>query len=230
MPTTRVKLEIAAAVLVLAGAAFGHSVWLQEHDDKVKAQADIAAAKKAFDQLAADRHDHEQADKARDDATAKQLEAMQKLAAQVQTPAQIAAWIPKQLPGVPQPITINVPAATAQNPHPDAIASIPQADLPALRDSIEKCREDSVRLSACQGNLSSRVAEIKMADGQIEQLKKENGDLQTELKGGTFWQRTKRIAKVGACAAAGGAGGSFAGKEKGAAIGAIAGAVACSVF
>src|SRR5262245_57606673 len=93
MLTTRIKLELAAAVLALAGAAFGHSVWLAEHDDKLRAQAEIAAAKKAFEQLAAGRHDHEQADKARDDATAKQIEAMQKLAAQVQTPAQIAAWI-----------------------------------------------------------------------------------------------------------------------------------------
>lgn len=205
MLATRAKVELAAGILFLASAAFGHAIWLQEHDDKLKAQADIAAAQKAFDQLAADRRDHEAADKARDDATAKQIEAMQKLAAQVQTPAQIASWIPKQL-GVPQPITITVPQATAQNPHPDATASIPQADLPALRDSIEKCKEDSVRLSTCQQNLASREAEIKIADEQIEQLKKENGDLQVELKGGTFWKRAKRAGKWLAIGAAAGAG------------------------
>ena len=182
------------SVGLLAGGWFLGSQWLQEHDDKLKAQADAVASKKVFDQLAADRRDHEEADKARDDATAKQIEAMQKLAAQVQTPAQIAAWIPKQLAG-PQPITITVPPATPQDPHPDAIASIPQASLPALRDSIEKCKEDSVRLQTCQQNLASRDAEIKLADAQIEQLKKQNGDLKTELKGGTFWKRTKRAAK-----------------------------------
>lgn len=191
----RTKLEIAAGILAIGGAAFGHSIWLAEHDDRLKAQAEIAAAQKAFDQIAADRRDHEQADKARDDASAKQIEAMQKLASQIQTPAQIAAWIPKQIPGIPQPITISVPPATPQNPQPDAIASIPQADLPTLRDSIEKCREDSVRLTTCQQDKASRDAQIKMADAQIEQLKNEKSSLQTELKGGTFWTRTKRAGK-----------------------------------
>jgi hypothetical protein len=195
MITSRAKLEIAAGVIALAGIAFGHTIWLQEHDDRLKAQAEIAAAKKAFDQLAGDRRDHEQADKARDDASAKQIDAMQKMASQIQTPAQLAAWIPKQIPGTPQPITITIPPATSQNPKPDAIASIPQVDLPVLKDNIENCRENSVRLTTCQQDKASRDAQIKMADAQIEALKNENSGLQTELKGGTFWTRTKRAAK-----------------------------------
>jgi chemotaxis protein histidine kinase CheA len=195
MMDTRAKVEIGCGILFLASAAFGYSIWLQEHDDKIKAQASIAAAQKAFDQLAADRQSHEAADKARDDATAKQVEAMEKVAAQIQTPAQIAAWIPKQVPGTPQPITITVPPATSQNPTPDATASIPQADLPVLRDKIEKCLEDSLQLSTCRQDKASRDQQIKIANDQIEQLKKQNSGLQTELKGGTFWTRTKRAAK-----------------------------------
>jgi Skp family chaperone for outer membrane proteins len=195
MMDTRAKVEIACGVLVLALSLFGFRIWLEEHDDKLKAQADIAAAQKAFDQLAADRQSHEAADKARDDASAKQIDAMQKLASQIQTPAQIAAWLPKQVPGIPQPVTITIPPATAQNPQPDAIASIPQVDLPTLRNAVEKCQENSLRLSTCQQDLASRDAQMKLANTQIEQLKNEKSALQTELKGGTFWTRTKRAAK-----------------------------------
>ena len=205
MMDTRAKVEIACGILVLTLSLFGFRIWLEEHDDKLKAQADIAAAQKAFDQLASDRQSHEAADKARDDATAKQIDAMQKIASQIQTPAQIAKWLPQQLPGVPQPITITVPPATAQNPQPDAIASIPQVDLPTLRDSVEKCREDSLKLSTCQSDKASRDAQIKAADAQIEQLKTEKGALQTELKGGTFFTRVKRAGKwllIGAAAGA----------------------------
>jgi hypothetical protein len=208
MLTLRAKLEVAAGALVIAGVIFGHSIWLAEHDEKLRAQAEIAAAKRAFDQLAVDRRSHEDADRARDEATAKQLQAMQKLAAQVQTPAQIASWIPKQL-SVPQPITIAVPTPTAQDPHPNAVASIPQVDLPALRDAIENCKETALRLSRCAQDLASRDAQIKMADAQIEELKKGNQALETELKGGTFWRRAKKTLKVAACAGAGGPAGQW---------------------
>jgi len=191
----RAKVELACGILFLVSGLFGFRIWLEEHDDKMKAQASIAAAQKAFDQLAADRQTHEAADKARDDAAAKQIEAMQKLASQIQTPAQIAKWLPQQLPGVPQPITITVPPATSQNPQPDATASIPQVDLPILRDAVEKCREDSLKLSTCRSDLASRDAQMKMANAQIDQLKNEKSALQTELKGGTFFTRVKRAGK-----------------------------------
>jgi len=191
----RAKLEILAGVLAVAGAAFGFTTWLQEHDDRIRALSEVAAAKQVYDQAEQSRKQHEDADRLRDAETAKQLDAMQKLAAQIQTPQQIAAWLPKQFPAMPQPLTITVPPATAQNPRPDAIASIPQADLPALRDAVEKCREDSVKVTSCQADLSSRIAQMKLADTQIDALKNENTSLRTELKGGTFWSRTKRAGK-----------------------------------
>ena len=226
----RTKIEVAIAAVVLFAGLFGFRIWLQEHDAGLQAKAELTAEKKAFDALSADRKSHDAADQARDAAATKQLEAMATAAAKVQTPAEIAAWIPKQIPGLPQPITITVPPATRENPTPDATASIPQADLPALRDAVEKCGESSVRLSACQADLSSRTAEMAIADKQIKALEAEVGTLQTEAKGGTFWKRAKKTLKVAACATAGGAGGSFAAKEKGAAIGAAAGALGCSLF
>lgn len=193
--TLRAKLEIAAGVLALAGAAFGFTTWLQEHDDRLRAQADAAAAKKVFDQAADQMKQHADADRARDEATAKQLEAMQKLASQIQTPAQIAAWIPKQLPAVPQPITVTIPPGTAQDPSPAAIAAIPQADLPVLRDYIEKCREDSLKLSTCEADKASKAEQLRLAGEQLSAVERQRDAYKAAAAGGTFWTRTKRAAK-----------------------------------
>ena len=204
MMLTRAKLAIFAAMLLIISAAFGR-ILLEEHDDKLRAQEHAAAAKKDFDKAADLMKQHQDADQARDEATAKQLEAMQKLAAQIQTPAQIAAWIPKQIPGTPQPITISVPPATTQNPTPDAIASIPQVDLPVLRDYVEKCREDSLKLSTCDQNLASQKEQLRLAGEQLSAVERERDAYKTAMKGGTFWSRTKRAGKwlfVGAVAGA----------------------------
>jgi hypothetical protein len=195
MMLLRTKLEIAAGALFVAGSAFGFTSWLGEHDDRLRAQAEASAAKKDFDKAADLMKQHADADKARDDATAKQLEAMQKLAAQIQTPAQIAAWLPKQVPGLPQPITISVPPSTAQNPKPDAQASIPQADLPVLRDVVENCRENSVKLSTCQADQASKQEQLRLAGEQLSAVERERDAYKTALKGGTFWTRTKRAGK-----------------------------------
>ena len=202
----RTKLEIAAGALALAGAAFGATTWLQEHDDRLRAQSDAAAAKKVFDQAADQMKLHIDADKARDEATAKQLDAMQKLAAQIQTPAQIAAWLPKQVPGLPQPITLTLPPATAQNPQPDAQASIPQADLPVLRDVVENCRENSVKLSTCQADQASKQEQLRIAGEQLSAVERERDAYKAAANGGTFWLRAKRAGKwlvVGAAVGAG---------------------------
>lgn len=202
----RTKLEIAAVVLVLAGGLFGFRIWLEEHDDRLRAQADAAAAKKVFDQAADQMKQHQDADRARDEATAKQLEAMQKLAAQIQTPAQIAAWLPKQVQ-VPQAIELKIPPATPQDPTPAAIAAIPQADLPVLKDFVEKCREDAVRLSNCQTDQASKQEQLRLAGEQLSAVERERDAYKAAAAGGTFWTRTKRAAKylaIGAAAAAAG--------------------------
>jgi len=202
----RTKLEIAAGVLAFAIAAFGFTTWLQEHDDRLRAQSDAAAAKKVFDQAADQMKQHADADRARDEATAKQLDAMQKLAAQIQTPAQIAAWLPKQVTGLPQPITVTIPPATPQNPAPDAIAAIPQADLLTLRDSVEQCREGAVKLSNCEADRISKQEQLRLAGEQLSAVERERDTWKAAAKGGTFWLRTRRAAKWLAIGAAVGAG------------------------
>jgi hypothetical protein len=107
---------------------------------------------------------------------------------------------------LPQPITVSIPPATVENPHPAALATIPEVDLPALRDTVATCQQNAIAVSACVQDRASRDAQLKMADAQIEALKKQTGALETELRGGTFWRRTKRAAKwLGIGAAAGSA-------------------------
>jgi hypothetical protein len=198
------KVSLAGGVVLLIAAGFGFTAWLQEHDDKLKAQSTVEAQKQVIDAASEQMRQHQEADKARDEATAKQLDAMQEIAAKAKTPQQIAQWIPQQIP-MPQPITVNIPPATAENPKPNAIASIPQVDLPILRDRLEKCNEDAVKITTCQADLKSRDDQLKSAGDKLAGVEKERDGYKAAANGGTFWLRVKRAGKWLAIGAVGGA-------------------------
>lgn len=191
----RAKLEIAAVLLALAGAGFGFRIWLQEHDDKLRAQASIAAAEKSADQAAAQIKQLQDADKERDAATTEALAKVSANAAAQKTPQQIVKWIPEQIPGLPQPIESVIPPATPQNPAPAALFTVPQADLDALRDQVSTCQKDALALSGAQQDLTSCQAQAKLAAQQLAASEQERDAYKMELKGGTFWTRTKRAGK-----------------------------------
>jgi hypothetical protein len=128
---------------------------------------------------------------------------MQQAAAKIQTPQQIAQWIPPQL-ATPAPITVDVPPATAANPAPDAIATIPQQDLPMLRNEIESCKECAVKLVTAQQDLVSKDQELKLAGAQLSATQRERDAALTAAKGGSLWRRAQRNARwltAGAAAA-----------------------------
>jgi flagellar biosynthesis chaperone FliJ len=193
--TLRAKLEIAAVLLALAGAGFGFRTWLQEHDDKLRAQASIAAAEKSSDQAAAQIKQLVDADKERDANNAAAMAKVAAAAAAQKTPQQIVKWIPEQIPGLPQPIQSAIPAATPENPNPAAEFTVPQADLDALRDQIATCQKDVLALPGAQQDLTSCQAQAKLAGQQLAAAEQERDAYKMELKGGTFWSRAKRGAK-----------------------------------
>jgi hypothetical protein len=133
----------------------------------------------------------ETAQKQRDAETQATLASMQRAAAKIQTPQQIASWIPPQL-ATPAPITVDVPPATASSPAPDAIARIPQQDLPVLRNEIESCKECSVKLAAAQMNLDGKDQQLKLAGAQLSATQRERDAAITAAKGGSFWRRAQR--------------------------------------
>lgn len=187
---------LAAAAALLAVSGYLGSSWLAAHDAQVKLAATLDAQKTVIDQAQRDRDAHAAADKARDAQTAATIASMQKALEKVQTPAEIAAWLPKQAPAAaPQPITIQMPPATAANPAPAATVSVPQADLPAIRDQIEQCRECSLKLATAQQDVASRDAQLKSAGEQLSALERERDAAVKASRGGGFWARVKRGAK-----------------------------------
>lgn len=187
----RTKIEALSAILLLAAATFVARSWLEAHDDQLRLRATIDAQQTVIEHAQQQMQSLEAAQKQRAAETQATLASMQQAAAKIQTPQQIASWIPPQF-ATPAPITIDVPPPTAANSAPDAIAHIPQQDLPVLRDAIESCKECSVKLAAAQMNLDGKDQQLKLAAAQLSATQRERDAAIAAAKGGSFWRRTER--------------------------------------
>jgi hypothetical protein len=176
-----------AAVAALGGAGWTFSAWKGSHDAWIQAQAKIQAQDEIIGADRQQRRQIEAEQQARDAQTARQIEAMQAEVAQVKTAAQIAAWLPKQLP-TPKPVKIEVPQSTAKDPAPAAVAAIPQTDLPALRDYVESCKVCSVKLHTAQQDIADKERQLKLAGEQLAAAEKQR-DAAVRAAHGTFWER-----------------------------------------
>jgi hypothetical protein len=189
---TRGHLEIVAGVLFLGGAAYGGSTWIAEHDARLKAEVTVQANEKASKdaETKSIALKNEIAD--RDRASADREKAMIAAIANLKTPQQIAPYVQKELaPGSLQPIIVSVPAATKDNPIPNATITIAQADLPVLRDRLSKCDTDANALTTCKADAVSNAERSRLAGEKLSAAENERDAYKTELKGGTFWRRTK---------------------------------------
>jgi hypothetical protein len=194
--THKILTGVIAGLLVIGGV--GGWQLLKTHDAKLLAEQKIAsdaAAQKSLDE-------HTQQIRAAAQAEIDQVKAD---AAKQVTPQQIAQWLPRQVP-VPQPLTINIPPATKENPTPDAVATIPQADLPALKDYAVTC-------STCELQLKQIASELADTKGKLALEQATSDALRTENKG-TAWSRTRRTLKWIGITAAAGVIGYEAGKHK----------------
>ncbi|HTV60368.1 MAG TPA: hypothetical protein VMJ93_15960 [Verrucomicrobiae bacterium] len=200
----RTKIEIAVGIALLLGAAFAFSAWLEAHDDRLRLQSTLDAQSKILDQakqqsaaLAAD-------EKQRDAALESQLATMRDAVAKIQTPQQIARWLPQQLP-LPAPVAVTVPPATPQNPAPPATATIPQQDLAPIRNAVETCEECGKKLAVAQQDAAAKDQQLELAGQQLSAAERERDAAIKAAKGGGFWTRLHRNAKwfaIGAGAAA----------------------------
>lgn len=183
---------IAAGIaLTLALGVFAFYSFLEDHDDRIKMLATIEAQQQLNEQLQHQMQGLKAAEDNRDAQTRATIAAMQQVVSKVQTPQQIAQWLPTQLPA-PQPIEIEVPPATSQDPMPPATAKIPQRDLPFLRDVVENCKECNVKLATAQADLQSRDERLHLAGEQLSATQKQRDAALKALKGGSFWTRLKR--------------------------------------
>lgn len=193
--TLRAKLELAAAIVAAIAAVLGFRSWLLEHDLRMKTQATVESQQKILDQSTDQAKQLSAARAKADEQTAAQIDAMKAAVAKIQTPAQIAQWLPKQIPGAPAPIEARLPASTPENPTPDAVVTVPQEDLPILRDQVEACQECTVKLANAVADGVSKDQQLKTAGEALSAAENQRDAYKAALKGGTFWTRTKKAAK-----------------------------------
>jgi hypothetical protein len=203
MLSLRTKLEIAAALALLAIGAFVFYSWLEAHDDQVRLAATVDAQGKLLDQAKQQSDAVADQEKQRDAALQSQLETMRDAVAKIQTPQQVAQWLPQQLP-LPAPVSVAIPPATPQNPAPAAVATIPQQDLAPIRNAVESCEECSKELDVAQQDSAAKDQQLKLAGQQLSAAENERDAAIKAAKGDGFWTRLRRNAKwflIGAGAA-----------------------------
>lgn len=176
------------AVAALGSASVAFSSWAGAHDAWVRAKGTIQAQTQTIDQVKKQAAKIASVEKIRDEAAAAQLSAMRKKVDQLKTATQIAAWLPKQIP-TPEPVKITVPSPTKKRPTPAVVATIPQPDLPALRNYVESCRACSVELHTAQQDLATKDQQLKLAGERLSAVQKERDAALRAAKGGSFWHR-----------------------------------------
>jgi hypothetical protein len=189
--TDRTKFELIVLAVVIGLSAFAFVTWNEGRSVRAKLEDVIAAQSKVLAQADTRIKALEDQDKQRAAETAATVARIAAAAAQQKTPEQIVKWIPDQLPMLPKALSILVPAPTPQNPTPDAVAKIPAADLPALRDSIAQCQECAVKLSSAQQDVVSRDEQLRQAGIKLSAAEKERDAAKDAAKGGAFWHRLK---------------------------------------
>ena len=203
MFSTRAKFEIAAVLAFLATGAFVFYSWLEAHDDQIRLAATLEVQGKLLDQTKQQSAALAAEQKQRDAALQSQLETMRAAVAKIQTPQQIAQWLPQQLP-LPAPVSVAIPPATPQNPAPSVVATIPQQDLAPIRNAVESCEECTKKLAVAQQDSVSKDQQLKLAGEQLSAAENERDAAIKAAKGGGLWTRLQRNAKwfaVGAAAA-----------------------------
>lgn len=197
---THVGYLIIIGVLLFAGR-----VWLQEHDARLRADAQVQTAQATIRNL-----EQQQAETARQAKS--QTIVLEKEAATVKTPAQAIKAVIQ-----PTPDLQTEAAPLDATVLPDAPDRLAVKALP-LYQTLNACKVDRINLQACGKELDIQKQITAEKDVQIIALKKPG-----------FFHRLGKTAKIIGCAAAGGALGGLK-SPSGAAIGAAAGAGICQLF
>ena len=191
--------------LVIAGAiVFVGRIYLQEHDARLRADAEVKTAQTEITDLQKQQSAVQQAAKT-------QVVVLQQKAAEVKTApeavtalqsdAQVKTALPSltQLPDAPDQLKVN--------------------SLELFR-GVSKCEQDAVQLGACTKTLDLQKQITTEKDTEITVLKRKP----------SFWHRLGKALKIIGCAGAGAAIGGLTKSASGAAIGGAAGAGLCQAF
>jgi chaperonin cofactor prefoldin len=180
--TTRVKVEIGAAILGLILLFVAGAAYVAERVDGATMKGKNEGLQVAIDQL-------KQSDQRRDAEFAQMKSDLAHKFDQVKTPEQIVRVVPQYIP-MPDPIQLQKPKDAQGREIPDAPseAVLTPRNLTALRDYTNKCEQCQLDKQKLQAELDDQVKTTKLVTQQ-----KDNAV--AAAKGGTFFQRTKRNAK-----------------------------------
>lgn len=146
------KTHVFYLVLIAVGVFAGRA-WLQEHDQRIAAEAVV----KQNAITVADLRDQMKTTAAQ---AAKQVQVIVKTVAEAKTPAQVVTAIP-QLTDAP----LNARVA------PDVPGAV-LVDAQALVQEIGQCKQDAIQLAACTTNSATQEKIIATDEATIKSLKK----------------------------------------------------------
>jgi hypothetical protein len=194
MTVTRVEAEVLGAIVAVCLLGLGAYEWIQEHDQRIKAQA-IVQAQQAAQQTFAEQLKTLSAQQAQFQAEQNQkLVAMQAQFAKSNTPTEIAALV-AQIMGLKQTPVIVTPAPTPENPHPTPVAEVPISEAPTVKAYVQKCQECDLRLQTATEQLQAASQRENLMTQTAQSKDKEIATLQVAVKGGTVLQRVGKAAK-----------------------------------
>jgi hypothetical protein len=188
--TLQRKIEIGAVVVLLALASFLFKNWLDAHDAQKQAEATVKAQETVIAQNEKRMKDLQDADDARAKQLLQQVADMQSRFGQAQTPTQIAALV-AQIMGLKTPVQMVTPPATAEDPHPQPVAQVSQADAPQVKAYVEVCEECKLKLPAAQAQVESLKSQQQLAGQQLSAVENER-DAWKKAARGTFWSNAKK--------------------------------------
>jgi cytochrome oxidase assembly protein ShyY1 len=188
-------VAIAIPAVLLAGfLVFVGYGWMQEHDARLKAEAQTGQQQKQIDGL-------KQQQAEAQDSLNKQLSALEKSRQTRATATQLVSDASALLPNLPVPLQVQT--APKDPSLPDAPATqtviIPEADFKSIRDGQVTCEENAAKLATCQTLTDESKQQLQLTEQQRDEWK-------TAAKGGSLWHRALGAAKWFAVGAGAGAG------------------------
>ncbi|HZP06752.1 MAG TPA: hypothetical protein VFB43_17770 [Terracidiphilus sp.] len=191
------------ALVIAVALVFGGRLYLQEHDARMQADAQVKAAQTAIDSL-------QKQQTAVQTQAAKEVVVLQERAASVQTAPQAVQALQSD------------PQVKAVLPDLAALPDSPNVSVNSLDlfKGANQCEQCAVNLAAEQKQLDLQKQIDVQKDTEIAALRKKP----------SFLHRFLGAAKVVGCSAAGGALGGLTKSAEGAAVGAATGAAVCQMF
>jgi hypothetical protein len=188
-------LAIAIPAVLLAGfLVFAGYGWLQEHDARVKAEAQTGQQQKQIDGLKQQQVDTQ-------NVLTEKLASLEKERQAPATATQLVSDASTLLPGLPEPLQVQTTPTDPKLPDAPPIQTvvIPEADFKSIQDAQIGCEENAAKLNACQTIGSESKQQLQLTEQQRDEWK-------TAAKGGSMWHRALGAAKWFAVGAGAGAG------------------------